>query len=55
MSLHDKYLSLSNDNHLYYVASEHTGGQLGRKEKAAFSIEYQLFLGGGSGLRAMAV
>ena len=39
--LHDKYLSLPNDNHLYCVASEHTGGQLGRKEKAAFSIEYQ--------------
>ena len=39
--LHDKYLSLQNDNHLYYVTSEHTIGQFGRKEKAAFSIEYQ--------------
>ena len=39
--LHDKYLSLPNDNHLYCVTSEYTRGQLGRKEKAAFSIEYQ--------------
>ena len=39
--LHDKYLSLPNDNHLYCVTSEHTREQLGRKEKAAFSIEYQ--------------
>ena len=39
--LHDKYLSLPNDNHLYCVTSGHTRGQLGRKEKAAFSIKYQ--------------
>ena len=39
--LHDKYLSLLNDNHLYCVTSEYTRGQLGRKEKAAFSIKYQ--------------
>ena len=39
--LHDKYLSLPNNNHLYCVASEYTGGQLGRTEKAAFSIEFQ--------------
>ena len=26
---------------MYCVTSEHTKGQLGRKEKAAFSIEYQ--------------
>ena len=39
--LHDKYFSLPNDNHLYCVTSEHTRGQLGKKEKAAFSIEYQ--------------
>ena len=39
--LHDKYFSLPNDNHLFCVTSEHTRGQLGRKEKAAFSIEYQ--------------
>ena len=46
--LHDKYLSLPNDNHLYCVTSGHTRGQLGRKEKAAFSIKYQFvytFLG----------
>ena len=30
-----------NDNHLYCVTSGHTRGQLGRKEKAAFSIKYQ--------------
>ena len=39
--LHDKYLSLPNDNHLYCVTSGHTRGQLGRKEKAAFFIKYQ--------------
>ena len=39
--LHDKYLNLPNDNHLYCVTSEHTREQLGRKEKAAFSIKYQ--------------
>ena len=39
--LHDKYLSLPNDNHLYCFTSENTRGQLGRKGKAAFSIEYQ--------------
>ena len=38
--LHDKYLSLPNDNHLYCVTSEHTRGQLSRKEKAAFFIKY---------------
>ena len=38
--LHDKYLSLSDDNHLYCVTSEHTRGQLGGKEKAPFSIKY---------------
>ena len=39
--LYDKYLSLPNENHLYCVTSGHTRGQLGRKEKAAFSIKYQ--------------
>ena len=39
--IHDKYLSLPNDNHLYCVTSEHTRGQLVRKEKSPFSIEYQ--------------
>ena len=39
--LHDKYLSLPNDNHLYCVTSGYTRGQLGRKEKVAFSIKYQ--------------
>ena len=36
----DKYLSLLDDNHLQCVTSEHTRGQLGRKEKATFSIKY---------------
>ena len=39
--LHDKYLSLPTDNHLYFVTNEHMRGQLGRNDKAAFSIEYQ--------------
>ena len=39
--LHDKYLSLPNDNHLYCVTSGHTRRQLGRKEMAALSIKYQ--------------
>ena len=38
----DNYLSLPDDNHLYYVTSEHTRGQLCRKEKAAFSIKSPL-------------
>ena len=38
--LYDKHLCLSDDNHLYCVTSKHTRGQLGGKEKAAFSIKY---------------
>ena len=36
----NKCLSFSDDNHLQCVTSEDTRGQLGRKEKTAFSIKY---------------
>ena len=38
--LGDKYLSLTDDNHLQCVTSEHTRGQLGRKQKTVFLFVY---------------